>query len=122
MEEVIQLLGLLGLGVVGNILGGIYVNVNVKNFKFDLPKFLNGIVKAICVAFMFIALSYILEKVPNLSQTLGIEPKAMIISAIGIYVVKIGNHLINVFGLQKQQVEKAEKEVVEKIEKQYLDM
>ena len=122
MQEAIQLLGLLGLAVISNILGGMYVNVNIKDFKFDWKKLINGIAKALMIAFMFLSLAYILEQIPSLIDVLGMQPKTMIISAIGIYVAKIGSHLINIFGLQKQQVEKAEKEVVEKIEEQYLDM
>ena len=53
MQEAIQLLGLLGLAVISNILGGMYVNVNIKDFKFDWKKLINGIAKALMIAFMF---------------------------------------------------------------------
>lgn len=122
MQESIQLLGLLGLAVVGNILGGMYVNVNIKNFNFDWQKLVNGAIKAIIVVFMFLSLACILEQIPSLSETIGIEPKAMIVSAIGIYTAKVGKHLITIFGINEEDVKKVEQEIQEKLEEEYVDM
>lgn len=121
MQEAIQLLGLLGLAVISNILGGLYVNVNIKDFKFEWQKLVNGIIKAVMVMFMFLSLAYILEQVPSLVDTLGMQPKTMIISAIGIYVAKTGQHLINIFGLKKDEIKKVEDDIQAKIEEEYMD-
>ena len=122
MKEVFELLSILGIVVVGNILGGVYYSINVKNFKFDLTKFINGILKAICIAFMFVGLAYALDKVPNLQETIGVQPKAMIISAITIYATKIGEHLFNILGISKQTTKKVVNVSTEKLEEKYLDM
>ena len=121
MQEAIQLLGLLGLAVISNILGGMYVNVNIKDFKFDWQKLVNGIIKAIIISFMFLSLAYIIEQIPDLESVLGVQPKAMIISAIGIYVAKTGQHLIDIFGLKKDEVKKVEEDIQAKIEEEYMD-
>lgn len=121
MQEAIQLLGLLGLAVISNILGGMYVNVNIKNFNFDWQKLVNGVIKAVIISFMFISLAYILEQIPDLEAVLGMQPKTMIISAIGIYVAKTGQHLINIFGLKKEDIKKVEEDIQAKIEEEYMD-
>ena len=121
MQEAVQLLGLLGLAVISNILGGMYVNVNIKDFKFDWKKLINGIAKALMIAFMFLSLAYILEQIPSLIDVLGMQPKTMIISAIGIYVAKTGQHLIDIFGLKKDEVKKVEEDIQAKIEEEYMD-
>ena len=121
MQEAIQLLGLLGLAVISNILGGMYVNVNIKDFKFDWKKLINGIAKALMITFMFLSLAYILEQIPSLIDVLGMQPKTMIISAIGIYVAKTGQHLIEIFGLKKDEVKKVEEDIQAKIEEEYMD-
>ena len=121
MQEAIQLLGLLGLAVISNILGGMYVNVNIKEFKFDWQKLVNGINKAIIISFMFLSLAYIIEQIPDLESVLGVQPKAMIISAISIYVAKTGQHLIDIFGIKKDEVKKVEDNIQDKIEEEYMD-
>lgn len=102
MEESIKLLILLTLVAIANMAGGIYVNVGIKNYKWNWKTFVRGIVKAICVGIMFLALAYVLEQIPSLSETIGVEPKAMIVSAIAIYTGKVVNHLTSIFGLEKK--------------------
>lgn len=121
MQEAIQLLGLLGLAVISNTLGGMYVNVNIKDFKFDWKKLINGIAKALMIAFMFLSLAYILDQIPSLIDVLGMQPKAMIIGAISIYVAKTSQHLIDIFGLKKDEVKKVEDGIQTKIEEEYMD-
>lgn len=121
MQEAIQLLGLLGLAVISNTLGGMYVNVNIKDFKFDWKKLINGIAKALMIAFMFLSLAYILDQIPSLIDVLGMQPKAMIIGAISIYVAKTGQHLIDIFGIKKDEVKKVEDNIQDKIEEEYMD-
>ena len=95
--------------------------MNIKDFKFEWQKLVNGIIKAVMVMFMFLSLAYILEQVPSLVDTLGMQPKTMIISAIGIYVAKTGQHLINIFGLKKDEIKKVEDDIQAKIEEEYMD-
>lgn len=121
MQEAIQLLGLLGLAVISNTLGGMYVNVSIKDFKFDWKKLINGIAKALMIAFMFLSLAYILDQIPSLIDVLGMQPKAMIIGAISIYVAKTSQHLIDIFGLKKDEVKKVEDGIQTKIEEEYMD-
>lgn len=121
MQEAIQLLVLLGLAVISNILGGMYVNVNIKYFKFEWQKLVNGIIKAIIISFMFLSLAYIIEQIPDLESVLGVQPKAMIISAISIYVAKTGQHLIDIFGIKKDEVKKVKEDIQSKIEEEYMD-
>lgn len=104
MKEVFDLLLLLGLSVIGNILGGIYVNINLSKIEFDWKKLLTGLIKAICVCFMFLILAFIVESIPNVTDTIGVEPKALIVSAIIIYATKIAGHLMKIFGIKKEEV------------------
>lgn len=118
MKETMELLLLLGLAVVGNILGGVYININLNKVEFDWKKLVSGIIKALCVSAMFLILALIIEKLPNLAESLGVEPKAMIVSAIGIYAGKVIGHLTKIFGFKKE--EPPSKEAVEETE--YVDI
>lgn len=126
MKECIELLGLLGIAVCSNIALGMYSNIGNGTEKFDKKKFVNGVLKAVCVSAGFLGLSYILCKLPDLSSAVGIEPKAMMISAITVYVTKATKTLLSVFGIEKVQtvkvVQKVEKTVKEELDEEYLDM
>lgn len=104
MQEVVKLLLLLGIAAVCNIVGGVYVNINVNKLQFSLRALITGIIKAACIATMFIGLAYIIENMPNLAASLGVEPKAMLISAIAIYTTKVVGHLTTIFGFKKEQI------------------
>lgn len=112
MKEMFQLLLLLGLSVFGNILGGIYVNINLSNLSFDWKKLLTGVIKGLCVSFMFLILAFVVESIPGAVETIGIEPKALIVSAIIIYATKIAGHLMKIFGIKKEEVNVSPKEVI----------
>lgn len=122
MQEVVKLLALLAVAAICNVLGGVYVNINVNKIQFSAKALVVGIVKAACVAIMFLGLAYIIECVPSLAESLGVEPKAMIVSAIVIYATKVVGHLTTIFGYKKSVdaavVEKVTKEVVE----EFVDM
>ena len=126
MNECFELLGLLGVAVFSNISLGIYSNIGSGKEKFDKAKFFSGILKALCVSVGFIGLSYILCELPDLATALGIEPKAMMISAITVYVTKATTTLLSIFGIEKVQsqkvIEKVEQTVKEELEEEYLDM
>lgn len=112
MKEVVDLLILLGLSVIGNILGGIYVNINLNKIEFDWKKLVTGLIKAICVSSMFLILSLIVERMPNVTESIGIEPKTLIVSAIIIYATKIVGHLMKIFGIKKENVNVVAKEEI----------
>ena len=127
MKEVFELLLLLGIAVVSNILCGLYLSIGVKQFTFDKVKLINGVVKALCVSLSFIGLAYIIYEVPSLSEAIGVEPKAMIISAIGLYAGKTAVSLCNILGITKEDtVKKVEttvkQEVDEWLDDEYVDM
>ena len=126
MKECFELLVLLGIAVVSNIALGIYSNIGSGKESFDKKKLINGILKAICISASFLGLSYILCELPDLATALGIEPKAMMITAIGTYVAKATTTLLSIFGIEKVQKEKVvakvEQTVKEELEEEYLDM
>lgn len=126
MKECIELLGLLGVAVCSNIALGMYSNIGNGTEKFDKKKFVNGIVKAGCVSVGFLGLSYIVFKLPELALAVGVEPKAIMIGAITVYVTKATATLLSIFGIEKVQAEKVvakvEQTVKEELEEEYLDM
>lgn len=126
MKECFELLVLLGMAVASNIALGIYSNIGSGKESFDKKKLINGILKAICVSVGFLGLSYILCELPDLATALGIEPKAMMISAVTVYVTKATTTLLGIFGIKKVQTEKVvakvEQTVKEDLEEEYLDM
>lgn len=103
MEEMIKLLVLLTISVIANIAGGVYINIGIKDYSWNTKKFIQGIVKAVCVCIMFLSLAYVIGQIPSLSDTLGVEPKAMIVSAIAIYMAKVAGHLTIIFGFEKKE-------------------
>ena len=88
MIEILNYLPLLGIAIFCNILCGTYYNINIKEIKFDLYKLLNGVIKSIIIASVFVGTSYIFDQMKELSEALGITPKFIIISAITLYVGK----------------------------------
>lgn len=126
MKECIELLGLLGVAVCSNIALGMYSNIGNGTEKFDKKKFVNGIVKASCVSVGFLGLSYIVFKLPGLALAVGVEPKAIMIGAITVYVTKATATLLSIFGIEKVQAEKVvakvEQTVEQTLEEEYVDM
>ena len=126
MKECFELLVLLGIAVVSNIALGMYSNIGNGKERFDKIKFINGVLKAVCVSVGFLGLSYIVFKMPDLASAIGVEPKAIMISAITVYVTKSTKTLLSVFGVEKVQTEKVvtkvEQTVAEELEEEYLDM
>lgn len=112
MDEVRELIILLAIVVADNVLGGVYVSLSMDNFKFDLKKFFNGVLKALCVTAMLYGLSYVVYKLPSLRETLGVEPKAMIVSGIAVYAAKVAGQLTKILGLKKENIKPEEKEDV----------
>lgn len=125
MKEVVDLLVLLGLSVIGNILGGVYVNVNLNKIEFDWKKLVTGLIKAACVTSMFLILALIVEKMPSVTESIGVEPKALIVGAIAIYATKIVGHLTSIFGYKKNEITsipKVELKIEEKEDEEFVDI
>ena len=118
MQEVVRLLLLFGIAAICNIVGGVYININVNKLQFSLRALITGIIKAACIATMFIGLAYIIESVPNLAASLGVEPKTMLLSAIAIYTTKVVGHLTTILGFKKEQASI----IVTKETKEFVDM
>lgn len=128
MKETIDLLILLGLSVIGNILGGVYVNINLNKIEFDWKKLVTGLIKAACVTSMFLILALVVENMPSVTESIGVEPKALIVGAIAIYSTKIVGHLTTIFGYKKQDLKTSvvENEKVEikeeKLDEEFVDI
>ena len=120
MEEMIKLLMVLGILVLCNVAGGIYSNIANKSVKFDWKKLVGGIVKSLCVAFMCIGLSFALYTVPELSDVIGMQPKSMVIIAIGSYATKVIGQVAAIFGIKKEDLKVKKKEAA--IDTEYVDM
>jgi len=98
MLEIVKMLLPLGLAVLMNIALGTYYNISVKDIKFDKYKLINGLIKAIIVGGSFVGLSYIVTVV-NLGD-FTIDPKLVMITAIGTYSVKVINNLRKILGIE----------------------
>ena len=85
MLEILELCAYLGILVVINILCSVYYNIKVADIKFDKQKLLSGIFKASIVAISFVGLSFVFNQLPQLADAVGVEPKAIMMSAIILY-------------------------------------
>lgn len=86
--------------VTANILLGMYNNINVNKIKFDKKKFFKGLGKGVIIAYACYALAFAFYMIPELAETVGIEPKTIIMAAIVIYVLKVIAHLKDIFGIE----------------------
>ena len=119
MEEMLKLLIVLGILVLCNVAGGIFTNISNKSVKFEWKKLVGGIIKSLCVAFMCIGLSFALYTVPELSDVIGMQPKSMVIIAIGTYATKVVGQVAAIFGIKKEDAKTKKEEVVDA---EYVDM
>ena len=99
MKEIIDLLPALGVAIVLNIACGTWYNLKIDNIDFDWVKLLDGIKKAIIIALSFIGLAYIVSKVPQVTDALGVAPKGVITLAIIGYTVKFVTQLTKILGV-----------------------
>jgi len=97
MLEIIKMLLPLAIVIAINIALGAYYNVSIQNIKFDKFKLLNGISKAVIVGCSFIGLSYVVSAVSI--GDFSIDPKLIMITAIGTYGVKDVGNLCKVLGI-----------------------
>lgn len=124
MQECFELLIVLGILAIANIVGGLINNIKLKKFKFDWKKLLNGIIQFFGFGFMFVSLAYCIDKIPEIGDALGVQPKAMILAAILVYAGKVFDQLNDTFNLKKQiKVNGKVKEAKETVkEEEFIDM
>lgn len=119
MQEVFKLLIVLAIVAVCNVVGGLINNVKLQKFKFSWKKLLDGCLQFLGVGAMFLGLAYAVFIIPDLGGMLGVEPKALIIAAIGVYAGKVLDQLIVLCNLKKEikandrQEDKADTECVD---------
>lgn len=99
MTEILTYLPLLGIAMICNILVGLFYSINIKNIKFDWIILVNGIIKAIIIASVFIGLSYIFDSLKELAEAIGVTPKFVLISAITLYTSKAIVGLSKILGV-----------------------
>jgi len=97
MLEILKLLAPLAIVVIINIALGLYYKIGVENVSFDKKILLNGIIKALIVAGSFVGLAYVFDTV-SLGDV-SVNPKVVMIAAIGIYAVKGVANLAKIFGV-----------------------
>lgn len=97
MLEIIKMLLPLSLAVIINIALGTYYNISIQNLKFDKFKLLDGLTKAVIVGGSFVGLAYIVSTV-SLGD-FAIDPKLIMITAIGTYAVKDVGNLCKILGI-----------------------
>lgn len=101
MKECINMLILLAISVASNAMCGIYFNTEKLGEKFEKGKLISGFIKAGCVCASALGISYIIERMPELSSAIGMEPKAMMVGAITIYTGKTVVSLCKILGVSK---------------------
>lgn len=121
MEECIKLIVVLAILALANIVGGVVNNVKLKQFSFSWKKLLNGVIQFLGIGFMFVALAYCIETIPEIGSALGVQPKTMILAAITIYAKKIFEQLNDFINLKKEIKANSEEEK-EVIDTEYMDM
>lgn len=121
MEECIKLIVVLAVLALANIIGGIINNIKLRKFAFSWKKLLSGVIQFAGIGFMFIALAYCIETIPEIGNALGVQPKAMIIAAITVYAKKVFEQINDSFNLKKEIKVNTEDEK-ESVNTEYMDM
>lgn len=103
VQEVTKYLFILGMLVFSNILLGVFYNVNIKKFKFDVVKLINGIIKSGIVIFAFCTLYYVFYQLPELTDAVGFDAQVIMYGAIIIYTSKVGKDLSKILGIEKEE-------------------
>lgn len=95
MKEILFDCLYLGILVLINIACSVFYNINVKDIKFDIFKLLNGLYKGIIVSFSFVGLAFTLQQLPQISNAVGVQPKALMIASIVYYFKKAMTSLMD---------------------------
>lgn len=81
-----------------NILLGLYNNIGVEGYKFDIRKLINGLIKAVIVIVAFIGIAYCFD-ITDLNS-LGLTPDMIVNAAIVLYIGKSLQNLIKILGVE----------------------
>lgn len=100
--EVGVLLLSLGVLAIANILLGTYKNVTLNKTTFKWKRLAIGAVKAVILAFGFYSLSFVLYTIPSISESVGIDAKAILIMGIVLYFGKVVIQLKDILGIENK--------------------
>lgn len=81
-----------------NVLLGIYNNIGVEGYKFDIRKLINGLIKAVIVIIAFIGVAYCFD-ITDLNS-LGLTPDMIVNAAIILYIGKSLQNLTKILGVE----------------------
>ena len=81
-----------------NVLLGLYNNIGVERYKFDVRKLINGLIKAVIVIIAFIGIAYCFD-ITDLNS-LGLTPDMIVNTAIILYISKSLQNLAKVLGIE----------------------
>lgn len=81
-----------------NVLLGIYNNIGVEGYKFDIRKLINGLIKAVIIIVAFIGIAYCFD-ITDLNS-LGLTPDMIVNTAIILYIGKSLQNLTKILGVE----------------------
>ena len=81
-----------------NVLLGLYNNIGVEGYKFDVRKLINGLIKAVIIIVAFIGIAYCFD-ITDLNS-LGLTPDMIVNTAIILYVGKSLQNLTKILGVE----------------------
>ena len=81
-----------------NVLLGLYNNIGVERYKFDIRRLINGLIKAVIVIIAFIGIAYCFD-ITDLNS-LGLTPDMIVNTAIILYVGKSLQNLTKILGVE----------------------
>ena len=81
-----------------NVLLGLYNNIGVERYKFDIRKLINGLIKAVIIIVAFIGIAYCFD-VTDLNS-LGLTPDMIVNTAIILYISKSLQNLTKILGIE----------------------
>ena len=81
-----------------NVLLGLYNNIGVEKYKFDIRKLISGLIKAVIIIVAFIGIAYCFD-ITDLNS-LGLTPDMIVNTAIILYVGKSLQNLTKILGVE----------------------
>lgn len=100
MIDILTLLPVLACAIGMNVALGMYYNIGIKKFSFNIHILLTGILKAFIIAGTFMGLAYCFYYIDF--RTFGVTPKFLLNSAITLYVGKVLVSLGKILGLERK--------------------
>lgn len=98
---IIELLPYLALAISVNIILGTFNAVFKDKIKFEKEKLFGGIWKSFIVAYAFVGLAIIFDKVPIAIGEIDITPEILMISSIALYTQKGIENLMKILKVDK---------------------